>query len=257
MLLLYVVTLAFSAGLVSAEIYPPYYLINVVADTYILPILPYPLDGLEPYIDKETMVAHYEGHHENYRKKMNDILSRWRKEEPDNSFNKDPIVHLLYRLHDVPEEYRQDITNSVGGFINHALYWGVMSSNPKGVERSPTGSLLSEIETTFSSFVIFKIHFSHVAIELFGSGYVWLVRDRKQEQGKQLSVVVTKNQDSPMSQDLDPLLVIDVWEHAYYLKHQYKRIDYVTKWWDLVDWDAVEKLDKFWFKVKYPHREEL
>jgi Fe-Mn family superoxide dismutase len=145
----------------------------------------------------------------------------------------------------------------LGGFINHALYWGVMSPNPKGKERFPTGDLLTEIEETFGSFLAFKIEFSHEAMELFGSGYVWLVRDRKVKPGKQLSIVVSKNQDSPISQDLDPLLVIDVWEHAYYLKHQYKRVTYVTDWWMLVDWDYVDKLDKFWIKLRYPNKDEL
>lgn len=257
MLFLCVVTLSFSAGLVSTDVAPPYYLTSVSAETYILPILPYDLDGLEPVIDKQTVVAHYEGHHDNYRKKMNAILSIWREKDPENSLNKDPIVHILYRLHHVPEEYRESIRNNLGGFINHAIYWGVMSPNSSGTERFPTGSLLNEIEETFGNYFAFKVKFSHEASELFGSGYVWLVRDRKQDPGKQLSIVVTKNQDSPISQDLDPLLVIDVWEHAYYLKHQYKRVLYVTEWWTLVDWDAVEKLDKFWDKIKNPKREEL
>jgi superoxide dismutase, Fe-Mn family len=257
MLLLCVVTLSFSVGFVSTEVQPPYHLISVQADTYILPLLTYPLDGLEPYIDRPTVVAHYQGHHDNYRKKMNAVLARWREKEPENSFNKDPIFHILNRLRHVPEEYKVDITNNVGGFINHALYWGVLSPNPKGKDRAPTGDLLTELEQTFGGFFAFKILFSHEAVELFGSGYVWLVRDRKLKPGKQLSIVVSKNQASPISQDLDPLLVIDVWEHSYYLKHQYKRLNYVTDWWMLVDWDYVDKLDKFWNKIRYPNKDEL
>lgn len=240
-----------------AVIQPPYYLITVPAEFYILPLLPYDYDQLEPQIEQSTVRAHYFGHHENYRNKMNSILALWRLEEPDNSFSKQPILNIFKQLDEVPAKYRLRLKNNAGGFINHAIYWAVMSPNPNGTERFPSASLTKEIEESFENYYQFHLAFTNEAINLFGSGYVWLVRDHKKEPGKQLSVVITKDQDSPITQDLDPLLVLDVWEHAYYLKHQYKRGSYIDDWWLLVDWQAVDKLDQFWKHIRNPVKEEL
>jgi Fe-Mn family superoxide dismutase len=239
------------AGLSEADysVAPPYHLLGIRAEVYILPILPYEMGDLEPYIDRDTVVAHYEGHHDAYRRKMNVALNDWRESEPLNTLTTQPLVKIMRELHTVPNEFKTKLRNNMGGFVNHALYWSVMSANPNGTERFPTGALLDEIESTFGSYFEFKVKFSTKAIDLFGSGYVWLVRDSAEPAGSQLSILTTQNQDCPISMGLDPLLVIDVWEHAYYLKHQFRRVEYITQWWLVVDWDSVEKLDQYWKKV--------
>lgn len=224
-------------------------MLSVRSEKYILPLLPYEMGGLEPYIDRHTVVAHYEGHHEAYRRKMNIALNDWREDEPRNTLTTQPLVRIMQKLDSVSEKFRTKIKNSMGGFVNHAIYWSVMSPNPNGTERFPVGRLLDEIEKTFGSYYAFKVQFSTAAVDVFGSGYVWLVRDSKAPEGSQLSVVTTQNQDCPLSLGLDPLLVIDVWEHAYYLKHQFRRVEHVTEWWLVVDWEVVDKLDQFWTKV--------
>jgi len=169
-----------------------------------------------------------------------------------NNFATEPILTILSYLDKVPDTFREKLKNNAGGFINHCFYWSVMSPNPSETTRTPGVALLAEITSAFGSFESFKSVFSNMALDLFGSGYVWLVRDRDELAGQQLSIVTTTNQNSPVSTGLEPLLVIDVWEHAYYLKHQFRRVQYVSDWWMLVDWSNVEALDRFWAKQREP-----
>jgi Fe-Mn family superoxide dismutase len=228
----------------------PFHVLSIRADIYILPILPFDYDDLMPCLTREIITAHYEGHHENYRKKMNSLLNEWRESEPTNQLNTQPLAKIQERLAEVPEKFRTALKNNLGGYANHALYWAVMSKpNENGTARMPEGRILNEIVSSFGSYDEFKTKFTSDATTLFGSGYVWLVRDRSAPEGKQLSIVSTVNQDSPVTNGLHPILVIDVWEHAYYLKYQFRRAAYIEEWWKLINWDSVAQLDRWWKRV--------
>jgi len=233
---------------------PPYISISEKAEVYTLPPLQYSYDALEPWMDKATVQAHYEGHHDAYRKKMNALIAQWRDQEPLNGLVTEPIIEIIRNLEKVPDLFQTKMKNSMGGFVNHCFYWSVMSPNPDQSPRIPGGPLLSELKGTFGSFDGFQAAFTAAALDLFGSGYVWLVRRRDQPKDHQLSIMSTINQDCPLSEGVDPLLVLDVWEHAYYLKHKFQRAQFISDWWHLVDWTAVEKLDKFWVDPRVPPR---
>ncbi|KAI0238952.1 Superoxide dismutase [Mn], partial [Lamellibrachia satsuma] len=178
--------------------------------------------------------------------------------EPDSKFAKESIFELIKNLGEVPEKYRIRIGNQGGGFFNHAIYFACLSPNPANATRVPTGKLLNDITSTFGSYEAFQEKFTQEAASLFGSGYVWLVR-KSFDANAELAIVTTANQDSPITDGLMPLLVIDVWEHAYYLKHEYRRNNYVDDWWMVVDWVNVAQMEGFWLtgKVDYSLRDEL
>ncbi len=192
---------------------------------YKLPPLPYAYDALEPYIDARTMEIHYGKHHAGYVKKLNAAVEG----HPDLA-QKTP-EELLRNLGAVPEDIRKAVRNNGGGDFNHTLFWKMMK--PKG-GGEPKGALAEAIAKKFGGFAGFKEKFSKEAAGVFGSGWAWLALS-----GKELEIDSTPNQDSPVSQGKTPLLGIDVWEHAYYLKHQNKRPEYVEAWWNVVDWDFV------------------
>src|SRR5690554_6011186 len=194
--------------------------------TYKLPELTYAFDALEPVIDKETMNIHYSKHHQGYTNNLNAALEKF----PEVA--KTDVVDLITDLTLVPEEIRTAVRNNGGGFLNHALFWEVMA--PNGA-KAPKGDLLVAIEKAFGSFDEFKTKFETAAKTRFGSGWAWLAVDSN----KELIVLSTPNQDSPLSQGLTPILGLDVWEHAYYLHYQNRRPDYVSAWWDVVNWDVV------------------
>jgi Fe-Mn family superoxide dismutase len=194
---------------------------------YTLPPLPYPYEGLEPHIDTLTMQVHHDKHHKAYVDNANKLLAdqpELAKLSPDE---------LLKSLSKAPEAIRTGLRNNVGGHVNHSLFWQMMA--PKGGGK-PSGELAVAIEKEFSSFDEFQKQFSDAALKRFGSGWAWLVL----KDGK-LGILSTANQDSPISDGQLPLLGIDVWEHAYYLKYQNRRPDYVTAWWNLVNWDFVNE----------------
>lgn len=200
--------------------------------TYKLPELTYAFDALEPIIDKETMTIHYSKHHQGYTNNLNAALENF----PEVA--KTDVVSLVTDLSLVPEEIRSAVRNNGGGFLNHALFWEVMA--PNGAD-APKGELLASIEKAFGSFDEFKEKFSTAAKTRFGSGWAWLAVDSN----KELVVLSTPNQDNPLSQGLTPILGLDVWEHAYYLHYQNRRPDYVSAWWNVVNWDVVaEKFTK-------------
>lgn len=190
-----------------------------------LPPLPYAFDALEPYIDAQTMQIHHDKHHQAYVDKLNDAIKGHADLEAM------AIEDLLKNITKVPEAARQAVINNGGGHANHSLFWAVMG---KGKGGSPSGELGSAIDTVFGSFDKFQETFTTNALTQFGSGWSWLVWD-----GTKLAAVKKPNQDSPLMDGHIPLLGCDVWEHAYYLKYQNKRPDYVKEWWNTVDWDAV------------------
>ena len=202
-----------------------------------LPSLPYGYDALEPYIDAQTMQIHRGKHHATHVEKLNKALEKY----PD--LQSKSLEDLLKDLNSIPEDIRTAVRNHGGGHFNHSFFWKVMG--PKGgparrsfsVGGEPSGDLEGIVKSEFGSFEDFKKKFSDAAAAIFGSGWAWLV---KSGDGK-LSVVPTPNQDSPLSQGLTPLLGLDIWEHAYYLKYQNRRPDYIEAWWNVVNWEQVEE----------------
>ncbi len=187
--------------------------------------LPYAYEALEPFIDAQTMTIHHTKHHQAYVTNLNAALEK-RPELSGWSLD-----DLVAKLADVPEDIRAAVRNHGGGHWNHDLFWNIMAPNAGG---EPGGVLAKTIETDFGSFSNFKAEFDKAAMGRFGSGWAWLV-----EKGDKLAVVSTANQDNPLADGLKPLMGIDVWEHAYYLKYQNRRADYISAWWNVINWDAV------------------
>jgi Fe-Mn family superoxide dismutase len=194
---------------------------------YTLPALPYSADALEPYIDKLTMEIHHGRHHKAYVDNVNKAL------EGQAALAAKPVEQLVREINSVPENIRTAVRNNGGGHANHTLFWEIMA---KGAGGKPSGPLAEEINKTFGDFGKFQGKVKEAALGRFGSGWAWLVLA-----GGQLKVISTANQDSPLMEGQAPILGIDVWEHAYYLKYQNKRPDYVDAWWNVVNWNAVAK----------------
>jgi Fe-Mn family superoxide dismutase len=195
---------------------------------YSLPQLPYPYDALEPYIDKMTMEIHHTKHHQAYINNLNSALEKY----PE--FHNLELEEILRNLNQLPEEIKAAVRNNGGGHYNHSLFWEIMKPNGGG---EPKGKLKEEIERNFGSFEEFKKLFSETAIKHFGSGWAWLVITPD----KKLKVYSLLNQDNPLMNGDIPIMGIDVWEHAYYLKYQNRRAEYVEAWWHVVNWDKIEE----------------
>lgn len=194
---------------------------------YELPPLPYPANALEPYIDEQTMNIHHGKHHQTYVTNLNKAL------EGHEELAKKSVEELISNLDAVPENIRTAVRNNGGGHANHSLFWTIMSPNGGG---EPTGELAEAINNAFGSFEAFKEQFSNAAATRFGSGWAWLVVSN----GK-LEVMSTPNQDSPLMEGKTPILGLDVWEHAYYLKYQNRRPEYIAAFWNVVNWDEVAR----------------
>ncbi|MBV8817572.1 MAG: superoxide dismutase [Acidobacteriaceae bacterium] len=195
---------------------------------FTLPPLPYPEDALEPYIDKTTMQIHHDKHHGTYVTNLNKAL----ESAPD--LQNKSIQDLLANIQSVPESIRTVVRNNGGGHANHSLFWNLMKPNGGG---SPTGDVQQLITSNFGGFDGFKEKFTAAATGRFGSGWAWLVKDGS---GK-FEIVSTANQDSPFMDGKTPILGLDVWEHAYYLKYQNRRPEYIGAWWNVINWDEVNK----------------
>jgi len=191
---------------------------------YQVPPLPYDYDALEPHIDAQTMTLHHDKHHQAYVDKANDALA-------GGPLDGKPIEEVIANLGQVPEDKRGAVRNNGGGHLNHSLFWESMSPNGGG---APDGDLGGAIDAAFGSFDAFKEQFEAAGVARFGSGWAWLVVD-----GGALKITSTANQDSPLTDGQTPLLGNDVWEHAYYLKYQNRRPEYLKAWWNVVDWSKV------------------
>jgi Fe-Mn family superoxide dismutase len=189
-----------------------------------VPSLPYAYDALEPHIDEQTMKIHHDKHHQAYVDKLNAALEG--TEHADK-----PIEEIIADLDAIPEDKRTAVRNNGGGHYNHSLFWPSMSPDGGG---APDGPLAAAIDAAFGSFDAFKEQFEAAGVGQFGSGWAWLIAD-----GGQLAITSTPNQDNPLSAGSTPLLGNDVWEHAYYLKYQNRRPDYLKEWWNTVDWAVV------------------
>lgn len=193
-----------------------------------LPELPYAYDALEPHIDKETMTIHHTKHHNTYVTNLNNAI------EGVSALEDQSIEELVANLNSVPENIRTAVRNNGGGHANHSLFWTLLSPNGGG---APTGELADAIEKELGGFEKFKSDFAAAAAGRFGSGWAWLVVNN----GK-LEVTSTPNQDSPLTEGKTPILGLDVWEHAYYLNFQNRRPDYISAFWNVVNWDEVARL---------------
>jgi superoxide dismutase, Fe-Mn family len=213
---------------------------------FTLPDLPYAYDALEPYIDEQTMVVHHTKHHQTYVDKLNAAL------EGHDDLLERPIHDLLRNLDDVPENVRTAVRNNGGGHYNHSLFWKILSPDGGG---SPVGQLMSAIERSFGTFAAFRQSFTEAALTSFGSGWTWLSIPggmRRLPTAKNLAIVNMANQMSPVIGGSveeggvvagnTPVLGIDLWEHAYYLKYQNRRAEYIEAFWNLVNWDEASRL---------------
>ncbi|WP_422123147.1 superoxide dismutase [Planococcus sp. X10-3] len=194
---------------------------------YELPELPYAYDALEPHIDKETMNIHHTKHHNTYITNVNAAL------EGHDDLSSKSVEDLISDLNAVPEDIRTAVRNNGGGHANHSLFWQLMTPNGTG---APSGALAEAINSKFGSFDEFKTKFENAGKTRFGSGWAWLAVSNGE-----LEVTSTANQDSPLMDGKTPILGVDVWEHAYYLKYQNKRPDYLAAFWNVVNWDEVSK----------------
>jgi Fe-Mn family superoxide dismutase len=191
-----------------------------------VPALPYDYSALEPHIDEQTMRVHHDKHHQAYVDNANKALegTQWADQ---------PVEVILTILDELPEDKQAAVRNNAGGHANHSFFWEIMGPNGGG---EPSGSVGEAINSTFGSFADLKSAVNDAGVKRFGSGWTWLVHD-----GTGLSVYSTANQDSPITNAHTPLVGIDVWEHAYYLKYQNRRPDYLEAWWNVVNWDAVQQ----------------
>ena len=192
-----------------------------------LPPLPYPFDALEPHIDKQTMEIHHGKHHAAYVNNLNAALEK----HPD--LQSKSVEDLIRGIKTVPEDIRTAVRNNGGGHINHSMFWQIMGPKAGG---PPTGAIADAIKSSFGSFDALKEQVAKAAVGRFGSGWAWVI-----DQGGKLVIESTANQDSPLMEGKKPVFGVDVWEHAYYLKYQNRRPDYVAAWWNVVNWTEVNK----------------
>jgi superoxide dismutase, Fe-Mn family len=193
-----------------------------------VPALPYDYNALEPYIDEETMHLHHDKHHQAYVTNLNNAI------QGQSQLESMSVEDLVRNITQVPESIRAAVRNNAGGHVNHSMFWRIMKPNGGG---QPSGALADAINQTFGSFDQFKTQFNDAGAKRFGSGWAWLVMD----QAGKLSVISTANQDSPLMDGLFPVMGNDVWEHAYYLKYQNRRPEYLAAWWNVVNWDEIAR----------------
>jgi Fe-Mn family superoxide dismutase len=192
-----------------------------------LPSLPYPTDALEPHIDKQTMEIHHGKHHAAYVNNLNAAL------EKHPELQSKSVEDLLRGINTVPEDIRPAVRNNGGGHVNHAMFWQIMGPKAGG---EPTGAIADAIKSSFGSFDSFKEQVGKAGVGRFGSGWAWVI-----DQGGKLIIESTANQDSPLMEGKKVVFGIDVWEHAYYLKYQNRRPDYITAWWNVANWAEINK----------------
>ena len=197
---------------------------------FVLPPLPYGFDALEPHIDAKTMEVHHDKHHAAYVNNANAAL------EKHPEWGTRSVEDLLWSINEVPEDIRTAIRNNAGGHSNHSIFWTIMGPGGGG---SPSGRIAAALKTTFGTYDAFKEQLSKTGVGQFGSGWAWLIADKN---GK-LSIKGYPNQDSPLMEGQTPIMGVDVWEHAYYLKYQNRRADYITAWFNTLNWDAIQ--DRF------------
>jgi Fe-Mn family superoxide dismutase len=193
-----------------------------------LPPLSYPFDALEPHIDAQTMQIHHDRHHGTYVTNLNTALAKHPEVQSISN-----IEELLRDLHTVPEDIRTAVRNNGGGHLNHSMFWMILAPSAGG---EPSGPLADALKTSFGDFATFKTQFQQAGMNRFGSGWAWLIAE-----GNRLSIESSANQDNPILEGKHAVMGVDVWEHAYYLKYQNKRADYLTAWWNVVNWPEIAR----------------
>jgi len=200
-------------------------------DAFTLPALPYAYNALEPFIDEQTMTIHHTKHHQAYVNKLNETPST----------NLDYQVDDATKCQNIDQYTSSVIRNNLGGHVNHTLFWTLLKPNPSSKPNLPAGKLAEAINKNFTSFEEFKKEFSEKAVKIFGSGWCWLI-----EKDGKLTITTTPNQDNPLMKVTEQrgkiVMALDIWEHAYYLKYQNKRADYIANWWNIANWDKAEEL---------------
>ncbi len=200
-------------------------------DAFTLPVLPYAYNALEPFIDEQTMMIHHTKHHQAYVNKLNETPST----------NLDYSVDDVTKCQHIDQYTSSVIRNNLGGHVNHSLFWTLLKPNSTAKQNLPVGKLAEAINKNFTSFEEFKKQFSEKAVKIFGSGWCWLI-----EKDGKLVITTTPNQDNPLMKVAEQrgkiLMALDIWEHAYYLKYQNKRADYIANWWNIANWDKAEEL---------------
>ncbi|NTV30765.1 superoxide dismutase [candidate division WWE3 bacterium] len=205
-------------------------MLDTLTYPYTLPSLPYQFDALEPIIDAQTMEIHHDKHHASYIAKLNEAL------KPYTDLQQKNLTELLSGIANLPEEIRQVVINHGGGHANHTIFWNTLRPNQEN--NNPQGTVLDFINSTFGDMNTFKTTFTTAASNRFGSGWAWLIFDPEKNV---LEITSTSNQDSPLLVGQFPILGLDVWEHAYYLKYQNHRIDYINAWWNIINWEEANK----------------
>lgn len=204
-----------------------------------LPLLPYPYEALEPWIDAETMHIHHDKHHQTYVDKLNETLQN----HPDLAAK--PVEELLRDLNSLPDDIKGGVRNFGGGHYNHSIFWEFLKSPKDGGGVAPQGTLAERINADFGGFDKFKEQFSAAAAKLFGSGWACLAVGTDPSagsgQGGKLQIISLKDQDAAITVNMKPVMILDVWEHAYYLKYRNKRVDYIQAWWNIANWAEAEK----------------
>ena len=196
-----------------------------------LPKLPYSFDALEPHIDAKTMEIHHDKHHQTYIDKLNEAVKGTKFEDME-------ITEILKNIDKIPQDKKQAVINHGGGHANHSYFWEIMTPDAK--KKDFKGKIAEEIKKTFGNFENFKEQFTKMALGIFGSGWAWLVINSENK----LEIISTKNQNSPLIDGKIPVLGLDIWEHAYYLKYQNKRIEYISAWWSVINWKKVDEFFK-------------
>lgn len=222
------------------------------SDYYRLPKLPYTYEDLEPWLDTRSVEDHHAGQLAGYVGQLNRLLKEWRSTGEEHELATSSLINILRHVDKIPEKWRRDIRNAAGGYVNHIFFFSTLHPNPNNVEQPMPLTLLRIFRRSFHNYTDFRIWFSREALTLHGSGFVWLCRVPEQEY---LTVYRTDNNVSPVSLGLQPLLGLDMWEHAYYMMHQHRKKDYIESWWNLVNWEKVERLLDWWLSEPQPHDE--
>lgn len=223
-------------------------------EEYKLPELPYAYDALEPYIDAATMEIHYSAIFKEYTVKLNNLLKKWRasKDKTAADLAKTSIINMWRNLDKIPKDFKKEFSYYAGGYMNHLLYFSTLSPNPNGEERNASKEMIENIERSFHNVTQMKADLNETARNLFGTGWVYIVRAIGYADGEYLTVMSTLEEMTPMdNKRIFPILALDVWEHAYFKKYANRRAEYINNWWKIVDWVKVERILNWW-KIQVP-----
>jgi len=224
-------------------------------ETYQVPKFPYKFDAFEPWLDAKTVEAHYEQIHKERLFNMNKLLKEWRNSNSTPDISMMPLIGILQNIEKVPEKWREGLRQNIGGYLNHIFTFAVLSPNPKGEERNLSDGIAAIVKKSFGKKTNFQKMFNKTALDVFGNGYVWMCRVPER---KYMTIITGLEERSPLTMGKwQPVLGIDLWEHAYWDKYGNNREDYIRNWWHLVDFDKVEQILDWWTKLDNPKHEEL